>query len=65
MSPTVPSVYFLTVEDCCKVSVNILASFFSGEAMALSASFWLRHCMQNSNLNGARIIAMNLTRNEW
>jgi len=43
LSPTVPSVYILTVEKYYKAPVKILASLFRRGAMASSASFWLRH----------------------
>jgi len=42
LSPTVPSVYFLTVENWYKAPVKILARLFRG-AIAFSASFWLRY----------------------
>jgi len=41
LSPTVPSVYFLTVENWYKAPLKILECFFW--SMASSASFWLRH----------------------
>jgi len=42
LSSTVPSAYFLTVENWYKAPVKILTSLFRGN-MASSASFWLRH----------------------